>query len=447
MSKDTQSERRPLELRVEYRELCRLKNYAKNARIHGKKQLHQIARSIEEFGFINPIVIDGNDEIVAGHGRAEAARMVGAAKVPTIRVEHLSPLQIRAYRLADNKLADGAGWDTELIKIELNEIISLDPDVDLEITAFETAEIDLLTTLSNTKADPADDLPEVGVRPVSRVGDLWVLGQHKLLCGDARDPRAYDQLMETDTARMIFTDPPYNVAVNGHVRKGREHGHREFVMASSEMSQEAFRSFLRTSMNEAARVSLDGAIHYICMDWRHLDDLLAATEGIYAEQKNLCVWVKTNGGLGSFYRSQHELVAVFKCGTAPHINNVNLGANGRYRTNVWTYAGVNSFKANREEELGFHPTVKPVAMVIDAIKDCTHVQDIVLDPFGGSGTTLIAAEKCRRRARVMELDPIYVDVIVRRWEKLTGRKAVHAVAQASFETVAAERPSSRKEPA
>jgi DNA modification methylase len=445
MTKHRQSEQRTLELRVEYRELSRLKNYPKNARIHSKKQLHRIARSIEEFGFLNPIVIDGHDEIVAGHGRAEAARMVGATKVPTIRVEHLTPLQIRAYRLADNKLADGAGWDTDLIKIELNEIINLDPDVDLEITGFETAEIDLLTALSNATTDPADALPEVGAQPISRVGDLWVLDQHKLLCGDARDPRAYDRLMESDIARMIFTDPPYNVAVNGHVRKGRGHGHREFVMASGEMTQESFRAFLHSAMSQMVRVSIDGALHYICMDWRHLGDLLAAANGVYSEQKALCVWAKTNGGLGSFYRSQHELIAVFKHGTASHINNINLGSSGRYRTNLWQYGGLNAFKGGRGEELDMHPTVKPVAMVVDAIKDCTRVGDVVLDPFGGSGTTLIAAQRCRRRARIMELDPLYVDLIVRRWEKMTGKRAVHASTQRTFAATATERASSMAE--
>ncbi len=427
------------ELRIEEREVDLLKSYPRNARVHSKKQIHQIAASIREFGFTNPILIDQADVIIAGHGRVEAARSLGLQSVPTIRIEHLSDAQKRAYVIADNKLALNAGWDRDILAIEFQHLSDLDLEFDIEITGFETAEIDLLADGPGKQPsdDPADWQPEAGTQAVSRLGDVWQLGEHKLLCGDARDPEAYTALLDDERARLLFADPPYNVPVDRHASGRGSIKHREFAMASGEMTASQFTNFLRTVFLNTVGSSLDGAIHFICMDWRHLNETLAASRNVYSELKSLCVWNKDNGGLGSFYRSKHELIFVFKVGTAPHINTIALGRGGRYRTNVWDYAGVNTLRRGRLDELEMHPTVKPVALVVDAIKDCSRRGEIVLDPFVGSGTTIVAAEKSRRRARAIEIDPAYVDVAIKRWQRLTGGTAFHS--SKSFAALAQER--------
>ncbi len=402
--------------------------YARNARVHSKKQLHQIAASIQEFGFTNPVLIDRTNTILAGHGRVAAAKLLGLAEVPTIRIEHLTPAQKRAYVIADNRLALNAGWDPDILRIEFAELSRLDLDFDLDITGFETAEIDLLVDgpTKQTKEDSADRVPEPQKLAVTRPGDMWRLGDHLLLCGNALEPESFRLLMGEDRARLVFSDPPYNVPIDGHVCGAGSVKHREFAMASGEMSRGEFVAFLTTACRNLAAASMDGAIHYICLDWRHAAEILEAGAAAYGELKNICAWVKSNGGMGSFYRSQHELVFVFKNGTAPHLNTIELGKHGRYRTNVWSYAGVNTFKRGRMEELESHPTVKPVALISDAIKDASRRGDLVLDCFGGSGSTLIAAEKTRRRARLIELEPTYCDVIVRRWQNLTHDQAYEA---------------------
>lgn len=411
--------------RVEMAQVDRLRPYSRNARIHSKKQIHQIASSIAEFGFTNPILVDAGGEILAGHGRVEAAKLLGLSSVPVIRIEHLTEEQKRAYVLADNKIALNGGWDLEALSVELKDLSKIELPFDLEVTGFGTAELDLLVDgpTSQVKDDPADRIPAMETFAISQIGDLWLLGEHKLLCGDSRDPAAYSTLMGGEQARLVFTDPPYNVPIDGHVGGLGSVKHREFAMASGEMSEAEFVAFLTVIFRNMAQVSVDGAIHFICMDWRHIGEVLAAGNGVYSAFKNLCVWNKDNGGMGSFYRSKHELVFVYKVGTASHVNTVELGRNGRYRTNVWDYAGVNTLRAGRSEELEMHPTVKPTALVIDAIKDCSRRGEIVLDPFSGSGTTVIAAEKCRRKARVIEIDPLYVDVAVRRWQTFTGEAA------------------------
>jgi DNA modification methylase len=402
--------------------------YERNPRTHSKKQIEQIAASIREFGFTNPVLIDGERRIIAGHGRVAAAKLLGMDRVPTVRLEHLSEVQKRAYIIADNRLAELAGWDETLLAIELKYLTEFDFSV--ELTGFVTAEIDLVIGRQEQQAkpDPADDVvePDRSRPSVVRPGDLWLLGQHRLLCGDARDPACFATLMDGKQARMVFTDPPYNVKVDGHVCGLGGITHADFAMASGEMSEAEFTGFLKTVFANLAQSSLNGALHYLCMDWRHQLELLTAARDVYAEMKNLCVWNKTNGGMGSLYRSKHELVFVFKVGKAPHINNIELGRYGRYRCNVWDYAGVNTFKTDRMDELSSHPTCKPVALVADAIRDCTRRSDVVLDAFGGSGTTLIAAERTGRFGYALELDPGYVEVAIKRWEKLTGKPAVHA---------------------
>ncbi|MGU9982591.1 site-specific DNA-methyltransferase [Phreatobacter sp. HK31-P] len=426
---------------IELRRVSQLKPYPGNARRHSKAQVKQIAASIERFGFTNPVLVSDDDEIVAGHGRVMAAKQLGLAEVPVIRLSHLSATERRAYVLADNKLALNAGWDTELLAIELQGLIDL--DFDLSLTGFSIAEIDFVLDeakeSATTEAGPLDHVPIAGSRAVTREGDLWILGRHKLLCGDARRGADYALLLGNEPADLIFTDPPYNVPIDGHVCGSGGIRHREFAMASGEMSSAEFTEFLRTCLSNAADHSRDGAIAFVCMDWRHMGELLTAGNAAFTELKNLCVWNKTNGGMGSFYRSKHELVFVFKVGTAPHTNSFGLGDTGRYRTNVWDYAGISSAGRERMEELAMHPTVKPVALVADAIRDCSRRGEIVLDAFGGSGSTLIAADMCGRRARLIEFDPLYCDTIVRRWETLTGKDAVLASDGGTFGDLASER--------
>lgn len=401
-------------------DVAELKPWAKNARKHPKKQLRQIAASIEAFGFVNPILIDAGKSILAGHGRLEAAKLLGLRTVPCLFVEHLSEAEKRAYVLADNKLALNAGWDEELLATELRDLSSPELGVPLELTGFSIAEVDELVGLAAPEEDrdPRDDRLPVTAPSRGRPGDLWGLGPHRLIAGDSCDPAVVARLMGGETARMVFTDPPYNVPIDGHVGgTGRLH-HREFAMAAGEMSPAAFTDFLRSTFGNLVRHAADGAIHYICMDWRHIGEVQAAADGIYSALKNLIVWVKEAGGMGSFYRSRHELIFVFKSGDAPHVNSFELGQHGRYRTNVWEYRGANL------AELALHPTVKPVRMIADAIRDVSGRGDIVLDAFGGSGSTLIAAEKTGRRARLVELDLAYCDLILARWEAYTKDEAV-----------------------
>lgn len=413
-----------LRLKIVYRKVDDLKPYAGNARTHTAKQIAQIAASMRKFGFTNPVLIDDTGGIVAGHGRVAAARKLGFAEVPVIELAHLSNAERRAYIIADNRLAELAGWDRDILAIELQTLSALDLDFDLEITGFETAELDLLLDGSEAnETDPDDDISDLEIGPaVTRPGDIWVLGKHRLICDDAQNPDIYAALMNSDRAHAVFTDPPYNVKIGGHVCGSGAIQHREFAMASGEMNVAGFTAFLQNALGAMASVSVDGAIHFICMDWRHMPELQAAGNKVYSELKNLVVWKKSNGGMGTFYRSQHELVFVYKVGTAPHTNTFGLGDTGRYRTNVWDYPGVNSFGAN-QKDLALHPTVKPVALVADAIKDVTKRGEIVLDGFGGSGTTLLAAERTGRMARLIELDPLYCDVICRRYEAVTGLPA------------------------
>lgn len=413
-----------LRLKISYRKVDDMKPYAGNARTHTAKQIAQIAASIRQFGFTNPVLIDGTGGIVAGHGRVAAARELHLTEVPVIELAHLSETERRAYVIADNRLAELAGWDRDILAIELQALSEMDLDFDLEITGFETAELDLLLDgPDGDHADPDDAVTDVATGPaVTSPGDVWVLGKHRLICGDALRPDTYTALMGSDRAHAVFTDPPYNVKIGGHVCGSGAIQHREFAMASGEMDVAGFTAFLAGSLGTMASVSIDGAIHFVCMDWRHMGELRAAGDTVYSELKNLVVWKKSNGGMGTFYRSQHELVFVYKVGTAPHTNTFGLGDTGRYRTNVWDYPGVNSFGAN-QKDLALHPTVKPVALVADAIKDVTKRGEIVLDGFGGSGTTLMAAERTGRVARLVELDPLYCDVICRRYEARTGQSA------------------------
>jgi len=433
-------------VQVEYRPVADLTLNPKNARLHSARQIKQIAESISAFGFVAPILTDYNGLVLAGEGRYKAALRLGMAEVPTIRLDHLSERQALAFMIADNRLTEKSQWDDKLLTEQLHELSLADLDFSIEATGFEIAEIDLriesLTILGKDEPDPADDLPAIPSGPVvSRSGDLWLAGRHKVICANALDHVGFATLMDLDLATTVFADPPYNVPIKGHVSGLGKITHREFAMACGEMDEEAFAKFLAAIFSLSARYSVDGAIHFICMDWPHIGELLAAARPIYSELKNMCVWMKHNAGMGSLYRSQHELVFVFKYGRAPHRNNVELGRFGRSRTNVWKYPGANLPGRGTEEGnlLALHPTVKPVAMVADAILDCSVRGDIVLDPFLGSGTTLVAAERTGRRCRGIEIDPIYVDVIVRRWRAFTGEDARHAATGKSFTEIETER--------
>jgi DNA modification methylase len=423
-------------LKMEMLPVEALRPYANNARTHSKKQIRQIAKSVERFGFNNPVLIDDQGQIIAGHGRVAAAKQLGISVVPTVRLSHLSETEKRAYILADNRLAEKAGWDREILAIELQALVELDFEV--ELTGFEIAEIDLCLEqareATGEPGGPEDETPVyTDAHAVTRLGDLWQLGPHLLLCADARHPAAYAELLGDAKAELVFTAPPYNVPIDGHVCGLGRIRHRSFAMGCGEMSSGEFTAFLTAIFEQLVTHSADGSIHQICMDWRHMPEMLEAGQAVYSELKNLCVWNKNNAGMGSFYRSKHELVFVWKSGTVSHINTFELGQYGRHRSNVWDYAGVNTLKPGRLDELAMHPTVKPVALVADAIKDCSRRNGLVLDPFTGSGTVLIAAERTGRRARAMEIDPHYVDVAVKRWQDYTGKSAVLAATGQTFE--------------
>jgi len=431
------------DLKIEHRPISSLALRRNNPRTHSDKQIRQIAASIETFGFTNPVLIDATDTIIAGHGRVRAAKQLGRETVPTVQLEHLSEEQVRSYVIADNKLAECAGWDTDLLAIELQELAEIELDFDLEVMGFETAELDLLISgeTKGEEADPADSIdgPDPNAPTVSRPGDLWQIGPHRLLCGDALQAESYARLMDHELAQVVFVDPPYNVKIDGHVSGLGRMRHSEFAMASGEMTEAEFTAFLEKALGHHAAHSRNGALHFVCMDWRHSAELLAASRSMYSELKNLCVWVKTNAGMGSLYRSQHELVYVFKVGTDPHMNNVELGRHGRYRTNVWEYAGANTFGDDRDEALAMHPTVKPVRLVADAILDCSRRGDRILDGFAGSGTTLLAAERTGRVGYGLELEPRYVDTAIRRLVQHAGLEAIHVDSGRTFDEVAAVR--------
>jgi DNA modification methylase len=418
-----------------------LKPDPRNPRKHSRAQIRAIARSMKTFGFNSPMLIDKNNQIIAGHGRYEAAKLNGSTYVPVIRLEHLTEAQARAYMLADNKLTDRSSWDDTTLALQLRELSELVLDFDIEAIGFELPEIDFrIQSLDTTEAADTADEFEAAVGPaVSLIGDLWLLGNHRLHCGSALDATAYDALLGTAKAAVVFTDPPYNVKIDGHVCGSGAIKHREFAMASGELTKNGFACFLTESLELASSHAARGAIIYACMDWRHMEEMLAAGRATGFDLLNLCVWVKSNGGMGSLYRSRHELVFVFRNGKEAHLNNVQLGRFGRNRTNVWNYAGANSFaRKGQENALDLHPTAKPIALVADAILDSTKRNDIVLDPYLGSGTTILAAERTGRRGYGVEIDPLYIDTAIGRWERMTGHQARH-VSGETFADIKAKR--------
>lgn len=417
---------------VVYLPIDDIKGYRQHARTHPKRQRKLMERCIREFGFILPILIDSTGTVIAGHLRLMMAKAIGYTKVPTIRITHLSPAQVRAYRIADNRLSELGEWDQDILAIELQDLVELDFDV--ELTGFEAPEIDLiLEEAGGVGSDAqADFVPEFKPNIVSLLGDLWILDEHKVSCGDATDSNAYDRLLDARLAQLVITDKPYNVRIQGNVSGLGKAKHGEFIMASGEMSEAEYEAFLVATIRNLVRFSTDGSVHYLFIDWRHVGVLERVCHRYYGEQLNLCVWVKSNGGMGSFYRSRHELILVVRNGQGLHINNVQLGKFGRNRTNVWEYDGCSTGTKERRADLALHPTVKPADMIADAIKDASKRGGLILDPFLGSGTTLIACEMTGRACAGMELDPKYVDVAIRRWEAYTGGAAVHAETGLTF---------------
>lgn len=433
-------------LTVQVVPVASLKLYARNPRTHSPRQIRQIARGIETFGFNVPVLVDAKRNVIAGHGRIMAVQLLGWKQVPTIRLEHLSDAQARAFMIADNRLTENSAWDDRLLAENLKELSTLSLDFSLEVTGFEMGEIDFriegLTLGSESEEDPADAVPAAREGPhVSRVGDLWRLGQSRVYCGSALDLAAYTALMQQEKAAVVITDPPYNVRIEGNVSGLGAIHHREFLMASGEMNEPEFTAFLSKACSLLAHYTVDGSLHYVFMDWRHIPELLAAGRKVYSELKNICVWVKNNAGMGSLYRSQHEFVFIFKHGRESHRNNIQLGQHGRHRSNVWHYPGVRSFAKAIEEDnlLALHPTVKPVALVADALMDCSARGEIVLDVFLGSGTTVIAAERTGRRCYGLEIDPVYVDLAIRRFQNFTGEDVIHVKTGLTFAEMQRER--------
>jgi len=411
---------------------AKLSPWPNNPRKHTDGQIAKLKASLARYGFTVPLMIDEADVVLSGHARLEAAKQLKLPAVPVRVLSGLSQAEKRAYVLADNKLALLSSWNFDLLKDELSLLVQ--DDFEIELTGFSTAEVDLMFDEQAEDADepqPEDVVDEI----VSAPGDLWLLGEHRLLCGDALLPETYATLMQGQPAQLCVTDPPFNVKIQGHVGGSGKVKHAEFKMASGEMSSEQFTSFLHRAFTQVADHQVPGAITFAAMDWRHIRELLNASDPVFGAPKQVCVWAKENAGMGTFYRSQHELFFVFKKGDAHHINNFELGQHGRYRTNVWSYPGANAFKGKGLDLLALHPTVKPVALVADAIRDCSHRNGLVLDPFAGSGTILIAAERTGRCARAIELDPKYVDVAVRRWQRLTKQQAVLEATNQSWNDV------------
>jgi len=437
---------------IEYRSIDAIKSYGRELRKHPDTLIVKLMAAIREFGFSLPLLVDEAGTLIVGEARLKAAKRLGMTEIPVITASHWSPAQVRAYRLADNKLGELSSWNRDELTIELSELLEFE-EVQIEMLGWEAAEIDLMFEHNDVDGkaseDPADSQIEAPDAPTSQLGDLWLLDKHRLACANALEPEAWKILMEGRTGVMAFVDPPYNVPVSGHVCGLGKVQHAEFAMASGEMSRDQFTAFNIEWQAVMLSHLRDGALAFICMDWRHIGELTTAIDANGLSLINLCVWNKSNGGMGSLYRSKHELVFVAKKGNAPHINNVELGKHGRYRTNVWDYAGVNTFSATRMNDLADHPTIKPVALVADAIRDASKPGDIVLDAFLGSGTTMLAAERTRRVTCGIEIEPGYVDVAIERWERMTGGEAVLSATGQTYAEVAAERaqPSDETDPA
>lgn len=413
-------------LALEMRAISELRRHPRHARRHNPAKTRRLSTSIGALGFNVPVLVDASGQVLAGYACLSAAKILGMTHVPTISLHHLSETQATAFMLAHNKLAEDASWDDHKLAIQLKELSDLVLSFEIEATGFELPEIDFrIQSLEALETvDQLDDFAFPARSAVTALGDLWHLGDHSLLCANALEQASYAGLLRDTKAAMVFTDPPYNVKINGNAAGYGKTTYREFPMAIGEMSDDEFIGFLTTTLSNARSNTAPGGLMYVCMDWRHSTEMHAAARASHLDQVNLCVWVKQNGRLGSFYKSRHELIFIFKNGKEAHQNNIQLGRFGRNRTNVWFYPAPGAFgRKDTPGDVELHPTMKPLLLVADAILDCTRRGDLILDPFLGSGTTLLAAERTGRRCAGIELDPLYVDAAVERWQRMTGRKA------------------------
>lgn len=429
-------------LKFEYTPIEKLKDNPHSTRIHTKQQIRGLAKSIKSFGFNRAVLIDQSGTIIAGGAVVKAAKELKLAEVPTILQEDLSPDQARAYSIADNKWAERSQWDQPALASEFKYLLNVDLEFNIEDIGFPMAEIDVLLSPPDIGTDAEDAFEiEQPSTAVTQVGDLWRMGKHQVHCADALDKVAYSKLFGKKRAAVGFFDPPYNVPISGHVLTNNgSTRHREFLMAGGDMTEEQFTNFLAAFMALAAEYSNAGALQYVCMDWRHSGEVLAAGKRVYDSLINTCVWAKNVGGMGSLYRSQYELIYVFRNGKAKHQNNIQLGVHGRNRTNLWNYPSINTLSKCGEEGnlLALHPTVKPVALVADALLDCSSRGGVVLDAFLGSGTTVLAAERTGRICYGIELDPLYIDTAIKRWQRHTGDHAIHVESGKTFNDLAME---------
>lgn len=430
------------DIEIQYLTLDQIKIGEIKLRRHGRRQIDKLCRNIEKFGFLVPVIVDANEVLVTGHGRIAAARKLGLDRVPTVRATHLTSEEIRAFAIADNRLSELSDWDRDALKSELGFLVSLDLDFELDLTGFEMPEIEIILADGEDQAieDEDDDPMPPGARPVTRLGDVWIStdGSITIVCGDSRSEETYRVLLGDELADIVVTDPPYNCSITGFASGNGKAERREFHEASGEMSNAEFRQFLHDILQLYAVFGKDGSLHYVFMDWRNIDILVGVGRDVYQTFINLGVWRKTTGGMGGLYRSAHELCAIFKKGEAAPINNVQLGRFGRNRSNVWTHQGANTFRKGRDADLAAHPTVKPVELIKDIIKDASHAKGLVLDAFLGSGTTLLAAHRTGRRGAGIEIDPLYVDVAIRRVQKATGLTFVQRDTGEAFDVRAAE---------
>lgn len=428
-----------LALKIRYLATSFLTENAGNARTHPKAQIAKLKKAITQFGFVSPIIIDEQRMILAGHGRHRAALELGLAEVPTIMLQDMSEADVRAFVLADNIIADKAGYDKAILRSELQYLA--DVGYEVEITGLDTIEIDSILAIDTAESHGSDDIVELPAKgpAITRLGDLWHIGPHRLLVGDARDPLTVERLMDGELAELVFTDPPYGCVIANNVSGLGKITHDNFVMgAGQESLPELATTILRPAFRNVARHCRAGAIAFVCSDWRAAPHMLDAAAGVFEEVKNWIIWVKTNAGLGTFYRSQFEIILAFKVSAGKTINNFGLGEGGRHRSNVWTYAGANTFRPGRMRDLIDHPTCKPKKLVADALLDCSRRGGIVLDVFAGSGTTIAAAAATGRRGYGMEIDPKYADVILRRVAEEVGEPPLLEGCD-SLESVAAAR--------
>ncbi len=400
----------------------------KSLRKHYRKQLQKIINAIKKFGFTNPLLVDKQLRLLAGELRLLAAKELGMKQIPVIILEDLTDEEAEAIRVLDNRIAEDSEWNYANLQEAIENLGKF--DISFEDLGFETVDYDKIflnndseeSEVKNSEQETADWL-DVNIPKKANLWDLWRLGDNFILCANSLLQKAFEILMQGELAQIVITDPPYNCKVNGHVCGSGKIKHDEFAMASGEMTEAEFAEFISGFMQHLVKFSSDGSLHYIFMDWRNINIVLNQGKKYYTELKDIAIWNKLSAGMGSLYRSQHEMIPIFKNGKAKHQNHIQLGKYGRYRSNVWDYPGVRATNPESLELLKFHPTPKNVAMLHSILLDASSKNDIVLDCFGGSGSTLLAAERCKRRARLIEIDPRYVDVCIYRWEKETGKTA------------------------